>query len=519
MSAAAPPVPVADRSVARRRRLAFTAIFLIELWERFGYYGMAAVVVLFMVQQLGYTDDRANLTFGAFAMMVYAAPTIGGWLGDRVIGTRRMSVFGAVVLAGGYTCLAIPSSALLFPALGIIAVGNGLFKANPANLVSKVYEGEPSQIDSAFTMYYMAVNLGAAISQIATPLIALAFGWHAAFAVCAAGLVAGLVNYAVMRRHLAHVGSEPDFQPFNWGRFLVVLAGCAVSALAIMAVVQNLTIAYGVLWLACAALVVIFSVMIASGTPAERKGLIAVLLLTAQGVLFFIFYQQMSTSLTLFALRNVDLTLVDAHLFGAHLFYSVPPGQVQALNPLWIFLLSPLLAMLYTRLGRGRGDLPVAAKFAWGFAILSLGFFTYGLSGLTAVNGRISVWWMVAGYGLQSLGELLISGLGLAMVARYVGPRLRGFVMGIWLLATGISQFAGSWVASFASVPRTVTDPVQTLPLYSHLFNGLGAVAVAGTAVAFAMLPVFRRLSVPAAGAGPVVPAPPLESDIDGERR
>jgi proton-dependent oligopeptide transporter, POT family len=519
MSPAQTPASVPGGSVSARRKLAFTALFLIELWERFGYYGMTAVVVLFMVQQLGYVDERASLTFGAFAMMVYAVPSIGGWLGDRILGSRRMTVFGALVLAAGYSCLAIPSSALLFPALGVIAVGNGLFKANPANLVSKVYEGEASQIDSAFTMYYMAVNLGAAISQIATPLIAVAVGWHVAFAVCAAGLLVGVVNYFVMRRHLAHVGSEPDFQPFNWGRFLAVLAGGAGAALAITAVVQNLSVAYTVLWLACGALVVIFAIMIRSGTRAERRGLLAVLLLTAQCVLFFIFYQQMPTSLTLFALRNVDLTLIDAHVFGAHVFYSVPPGQVQALNPIWIFILSPLLAMLYTRLSRGRGDLSVAAKYAWGFAFLSLGFFTYGLSGVTAVAGRVSVWWMVGGYGLQSLAELLISGLGLAMVARYVGPRLRGFIMGVWFLATGISQFAGSWVASLASVPHNVTDPVRTLPLYSHLFNALGGVAVLGTIAAFAMLPLFRRLSVQEAEPGLTVPAPPLETEAEAERR
>jgi len=506
MSAPRPSATAPHVSIDRRRKLAFTAVFLVELWERFGYYGMTAVVVLFMVQSLGYSDERANLTFGAFAMMVYAAPSVGGWLGDRVIGARRMTVVGALVLAAGYTCLAMPGSSLLFPALGVIAVGNGLFKANPANLVSKIYEGEPSKIDSAFTMYYMAVNLGAAMSQIATPLIAVAVGWHAAFAVSAAGLLVGVVNYAVMHRHFAHIGSEPDFQPIAWGRLLAVLGGGALAALAVTAVVQHLDVAYWVLWIGCAALVAIFALMIRFGTAAERRGLIAVVLLTAETVLFFVFYQQMSTSLTLFALRNVDLTLVDAHVFGAHVVYQVPPGQVQALNPIWIFLLSPLLAVLYTRLSRGRGDLSVAAKFACGFAVLSLGFFTYGLCGATAVAGRVSVWWMVAGYGLQSLGELLISGLGLAMVARYVGPRLRGFIMGVWFLATGISQFAGSWVASFASVPKDVTDPVQTLQLYSRLFNGLGVVAVIGTAAAFAMLPLFRRLSVPEGGA-PVPPA------------
>jgi POT family proton-dependent oligopeptide transporter len=219
---------------------------------------------------------------------------------------------------------------------------------------------------------------------------------------------------------------------------------------------------------------------------------VAVAILTAQTIVFFVFYQQMSTSLTLFALRNVDLRFL--------LGYEIPPAQMQALNPIWIFILSPLVAWAYGRMAAGRGDLSIGAKFALGFAVLAVGFFAFGLSGRFAHEGKVSVWWMIGGYGLYSLGEILISGLGLAMVARFVGPRLRGFVMGIWFLATGISQYLGSYVATFASVPENVTSPVETLPLYVNLFLGLGLVATLGTVVAVALLPVMRRLSAPAPG-------------------
>ena len=476
-----------------KKQLAFAALFLIEMWERFGYYGMTAVIVLFMVQKLGYSDDRATLTFGAFAAMVYAGPAVGGFIGDRILGSRRTTVLGAMVLASGYVLLAIPN-VQLFAALSVVAVGNGLFKANPANLVSKVYEGDQARIDSAFTIYYMAVNLGAAISQICTPLIALWLGWHVAFAVCAGGLILGVINYFVMFKHLAPYGSEPDFKPLNLRNLVLVLGGTAVAAGLIFVIVQDQVIARWVVYAATACLIAIFAYLIANGDGQERRGLIAVLLLTVQTVVFFIFYQQMSTSLTLFAFRNVDLHF----LFG----YQIPAGQVQALNPIWIFILSPILAWTYTRLGQGEGgDFSIAAKFAMGFVVLSIGFFTYGASGWFGHAGKVSVWWMISGYALQSLAELLISGLGLAMVARYVGPRLRGFIMGVWFLATGLSQYLGSVVATFASVPKEVTDPVQTLPLYTHLFFGLGAVAVAGALVALAMLPLMRRLSAPAAAA------------------
>ncbi len=475
------------------RTKGFTTLFLVEMWERFGYYGMTAVVVLFMVQKLGYTDDRANLTFGAFAALAYTVPAVGGWIGDKLLGSRRTMVLGALVLALGYIGLAIPNHpGLLFPALGLVAVGGGVFKANPANMISQLYEGDSAKLDSAFTMYYMAVNVGATASQLATPLIAIEIGWHWAFALCAAGLIVGILNYFAMSRYLRHVGSEPDSQPLNVRRLVWVILGIAVGVVLVTFIVQNLMVARGTVVLGFIAMLVIFGIMMRKGSERERKGLTAVLILTALGMLFFIFYQQMSTSLTLFSLRNVNLDF-----FG----YHVPAGQVQALNPIWIFLLSPGLAWLYNHLGKGKGgDFHISTKFAMGFAVLSLGFFIYGFSGHFASAGKISFWWMITGYGFQSLGELLISGLGLAVMARYVGPSLRGFIMGVWFLATGISQYLGSYVATFASVPHNLTNPVDTLPLYTNLFTRLGIVAVIGTVIAAALIPKMKKLSAMSEG-------------------
>ncbi len=151
----------------------FTTIFLVEMWERFGYYGMGALLVLYMVERLGFGDARANLTWGAFTALVYAAPSIGGWIGDKILGARRTMLFGAFVLSIGYGMLALPNDHLsfLYASLGVIVVGNGLFKANSANLVRRIYEGDDARIDSAFTIYYMAVNIGSTLSILATPWI------------------------------------------------------------------------------------------------------------------------------------------------------------------------------------------------------------------------------------------------------------------------------------------------------------------------------------------------------------
>ncbi len=476
------------------RARAFSALFLIEMWERFGFYGMQVLLVVFMIEYLGFAEARANLTWGALSAMIYAAPVLGGWIGDKVLGARRTTLLGAVVLATGYLLLSVPwdrviagawATPLLFFSMGVIATGNGLFKANPNNLVSRLYEGDPSKLDGAFTMYYMAINVGAFISQSLTPWIRVRYGWHWAFLACAAGLAIGIAQFRFQRRLVAHIGSAPDFEPLRLGRLAAVLGGTLLLAVLIALVVQNIAVARAIVWLSGLVLLGLFAVLIAGGGRSERSGLIAMLLLTAQSMLFFVFYQQMSTSLTLYALHNVRLDFLG---------YHVPPEQFQVLNPFWIALLSPLLALLYGALGRQGRDPSVAGKYAWGFALLALGFFVYAVSGGYAVAGRVSPWWMVWGYLLQSAGELLISGLALAMVSRYVGPARRGLMMGAWLLSSGIAQYLGSDVANYASVPAGMTDPLATLPLYIHLFWVLGWVAVGGTIVAILMLPLLHRL-------------------------
>ena len=480
----------------------FTTIFLIEMWERFGFYGMQALIVYYMVQRLEFPDERATLVWGAAAALIYVAPAIGGWIGDKILGTRRTMLLGAAVLSVGYSLLVVPGQSVwfLFCALGVIVVGNGLFKANAGNMVRKIYEGDDSRIDSAFTIYYMSVNLGAMISQLLTPWLkdyvnenyGNELGWHVAFAVCAIGLLLGLFNYGLMRRFMAHIGSKPDELPLDWGKLGLVLLGCVATVFASAYILDNQGVARAFVYLAGVAVISIFAYLIGTGERSERAGLIAALVLTVQSVFYFIFYQQMSTSLALFALRNVDPSFV---VFGVHL-WDWSPAQFQAFNPIWIFILSPILAWTYTKAGNAGKDISIAAKFVLGFMLVALGFFIYGASThLANEQGLVSSWLMVWGYGAISLGELLVSALGLAMVARYVPARMSGFMMGAYFVASGVSQYLGGLVATFASVPRDITDPLQTLPIYTSLFNKLGIAALVCTALAIAVLPLMNRLS------------------------
>lgn len=479
----------------------FSTVFLIEMWERFGFYGMQVLMVTYMMKKLGFIDTKANLVWGAAAALIYATPAIGGWVGDKLIGTRRTMLLGAVVLTLGYAMLWVPTNNayFLYLALGVIIVGNGFFKPNAGNLVRKIYEGDDTRIDSAFTIYYMAVNIGSMISMTLTPWIRNyvgdhygdEMGWHTAFGACAVGLILGIGNYLLMYRTLEHIGSPADGQRVSsskvMGIFVAALAMVFISAF----ILQSLLVAQICVYAAGVVILCIFFHLIRSSEQHERSGLVAALVLTVQTIFFFIFYAQMATSLNLFAQHNVDLSF---NIFGFHLFDWIPE-QYQNLNAIWIVLLSPVLVVIYNTLGKIGKDPSVAAKFAWGFAAVALGFFIYGVGALSAVNGQVSSWIMVWGYGLYSLGELLVSGLGLAMIARYVPARMGGFMMGAYYVAVGISQYLGSVVANHAHIPENLTDPVQSLAIYTHLFNILGFVGIGCTVIALVMLPLMKKLS------------------------
>ena len=479
----------------------FTTVFMIEMWERFGFYGMQVLMVTYMMKKLGFVDTRANLVWGAAAALIYATPAIGGWIGDKLIGTRRTMSIGAAVLAVGYALLWLPTNNefFLYFALGVIIVGNGFFKPNAGNLVRKIYEGDDTKIDSAFTMYYMAVNIGSMVSMTLTPWIrdyvgaryGDSAGWHTAFGVCSIGLVLGMSNYAMMRRALSHIGSPADAAPVNRGRLAAVALGGIGMVLVAVFILQSQAVARVCVYAAGAVILWIFVKLIRVSHRDERAGLIAALVLVIQTVFFFIFYQQMSTSLNLFAQNNVNL---DFRLFGWHLFTWIPE-QYQNLNAVWIVVLSPVLVFIYNSLGRVGKDPSVAAKFACGFAAVAIGFFIYGVGARWALNGQVSSWIMVWGYGLYSLGELLVSGLGLAMIARYVPTRMGGFMMGAYFVASGLSQYLGSVVANFAHIPEGIKDPMESLTIYTSLFNKLGFAGILCTAIAIAMLPLMNRLS------------------------
>ena len=417
---------------------AFYLIFSIELWERFGYYGLQGIMAVYLVKQLGMSEADSITLFSSFSALVYGLVAIGGWLGDKVLGTKRVIMLGAIVLAIGYALVAWSGhdAGIVYMGMAAIAVGNGLFKANPSSLLSTCYEKNDPRLDGAFTMYYMSVNIGSFFSMIATPWLAAKYGWSVAFALSVVGLLITIVNFAFCQRWVKQYGSKPDFEPINYRNLLLTIIG-VVALIAI-----------------------------------------ATWLLHNQGIARIVLYSQMPTSLNFFAIRNVEHSILGL---------AVEPEQYQALNPFWIIIGSPILAAIYNKMG---DTLPMPTKFAIGMVMCSGAFLILPLGAKFASDaGIVSVSWLVASYGLQSIGELMISGLGLAMVAQLVPQRLMGFIMGSWFLTTAGANLIGGYVAGMMAVPDNVTDPLMSLEVYGRVFLQIG--------VATAVIAVLMLLTAP----------------------
>lgn len=467
------------------RRQSFTVVLAIELWERFGFYGMQAVLTIYLVSRLGLQDYDANLMIGAFSAMTYVTPVLGGMVGDRLLGSRRSMVGGAVALALGYMMLGIAdqSRTLLYLAMAVIATGNGLFKPNAGNLVRRIYEGDDAEVDAAFTIYYMSVNVGSTVSMLLTPWLQDRYGPGAAFMACALGLVLGLIYYAWRAPWLKGVGGHLDLAPVN-RRALALVSGGALACVAVTIVIlSNAALARLSIWLAAAGIAIGWIALYRRIPGRERPGLRLAYLLCLETMVYALFYQQQQTSLTLFALRAVD---GDFRIGPMRLFHW-SAGQFQALNSLWIMVASPVLAFLYDRLGQRGRDLSLANKMAIGFSLVVIGFFIWWRAAAAAV-GLVSPWVMVVGYGFTSVAELLTMGLGLAVIARYVPTRLSGFMMGSLYLVWALAMYVGSVIANIATA-----TPGHGAAAYVGLLRDLFFLALAAFAAVVALLPIAAK--------------------------
>ncbi len=451
-----------DAEVSSRLGKPFWVVWGIELWERFGYYGVQAIIALYFVNQLGFSESDSFYVFGSFSAFSYGFVWIGGWIGDKYLGTKSTLILGAIILMFSYVGLALANHETIFYALSGIIIGSSLFKANSGSLISKMYAKGDSALDGAMTLYYMAVNIGSMLSMSVTPIVAQKYGWTYAFGICAVGLFLGVCNYVMFRQMLANIGSEIDKAPFNYKRVGLI---SIVGLIAIVVIAQLLTrtaICNGIVYVVVTGAFLYFLKLAFSLEGIARTRMLVAFVLILEGVLFFVLYNQMPTSLTFFAVHNIN---------NNFLGWQIPPAEYQVLNPVIIVLVSPILVRLYRQ-----HPATHVTKFCFGMTLCAAAFLVLAIPQYTATNGLASPWWMVLSYFLQSTGELLISGLGLAMVAELCPSSMTGFVMGIWLLTNMLAGPIGAWVGVL-TVPTTASEQLPTvasLALYSKVFAEIG---------------------------------------------
>lgn len=459
-------------------------LFMTELWERFSYYGMRALLILYMTAPtssggLGFEVSKAGALYGLYTAMVYLLSLPGGWIADRFLGQRRSVLYGGILIALGNACLALPPVALFYTGLVISALGTGLLKPNVSVMVGQLYEAGDRRRDAGFSIFYMGINLGAFMAPLICGYAGQRVSWHLGFAVAALGMVLGLTQYSLGGRHLGEAGLRPAAVPQGeeakrqrrwlqrglWGTAGLIVALLALDASGVVEVtVARLSDALGVVLLGAVAAFFLWAFAGRGWSAEERKRLGAVGVLFAGSALFWCMFEQAGSTLNLFAERSTD-----KRLFG----FEVPASWFQSLNALFIIGLAPVFAWLWVRLGRREPSSP--AKFSLGLLSAALGFALLAVGAGRAEEGTlVSPLWLVGVYFLHTVGELCLSPVGLSAMTKLAPARITSLLMGVWFVSLSAGNYLGGRIASMYEALA-----LPTLFALIAIFGGVAALVLA----------------------------------------
>ena len=469
-----------------------STLFFVELWERFSYYGMRALLVLFMVTPaieggLGLDTVKAATLYGSYTMAVYMLSIPGGFIADRLLGARAAVLIGGSVIALGHYALAIPAHTSFYAGLILVALGTGLFKPNISVLVGALYAPGDERRDAGFSLFYMGVNIGAFLAPLVTGFLAQSdwfkawlgahgfdphTSWHWGFGAAGVGMTLALLIFAARSRQLGNIGHRPTIAPGTWGKVFATVAGTAVlMGLALVSDVEGLQ---GLRWL-FVALPMAAIAWFAWRQDAGERRLAAVGVFFIASMLFWALFEQAGLSIALFAeklTRNEAMGL------------SFPSSWFQSLNSLFVIALSPVFAWGWTHLGARQPS--SAIKFALGLVFLAASFLLMVPAAQATIDGRVSPLWLVGLFFLQTVGELLLSPVGLSLMTRLAPAGLTGLVLGAWFLSSAFgNKLAGVLGSSFET-----QDP----PALAAFFLNQGLFVLAAALVLVFLAPWTRRL-------------------------
>ncbi|MGH8317134.1 MAG: peptide MFS transporter [Steroidobacteraceae bacterium] len=464
-------------------------LFFTEMWERFTYYGIQSLLILFLVAAsgrggLGFSDKTASDIWGLYAGGTYLLSVLGGWIADRLIGGQLAVFAGGVLITVGNALLATGGTRPFFLGLIFNVLGVGLLKPNVSATVGELYPEGGSRRDAGFSIFYIGINIGSLLGPMFVPLVAQSYGWHVGFGLPALGMLCGVAQFLATRRYLGRAGAAPaSTQPRAWLALWVLVAviGALIAvtlsgAVTVNAVTLSTAVSRVVGILMAAYL--LYMAFLGGLTRAERNRVFAMIALFAASTVFWMAYMQMFDSFTLFAQRYTD-----RHIFG----WTMPAGDMQTIDPFFIIVLAPVFATLWVRLGQRGRDLSSPAKFAWGLLLMAAGMLVMYVAGRRVMHGDIvSPLWLTGTYLLTACGELCLSPVGLSSTTKLAPARFAGQTMGLWFLTIAL----GSFLAGQLSGDYNAHD-LATLPaLYLKLFWW----SAVGGAVMLLITPPVKRL-------------------------
>ncbi len=442
-------------------------LFLTEMCERFSFYGMQALLVLFMTDQLrggfGLDDQTATAIYGLYTAFVYLVALPGGWIADRLWGARRAIFIGGIIIMCGHFVLAMPGTAAFFAGLMLVVFGTGLLKPNVSAIVGELYAQNDPRRDAGFTVFYMGINIGGMAGPIFCGWLAM-YDWRYGFALAGVVMLGGLVQFRLMQGHLGLAGLAPaatPSAPFRLRSWSVIMT-VVVAAFALLWAGVNGFVEFDALWLARGTTAVLavgtfayFGYLFVAGrlTAMERRRVVVILVLVLASAVFWAGYEQFGSSLNLFAERYTVREI------GG---FEIPTTWFQSLGPLFLIALAPFYSMLWLWLARRHLEPSAPAKFAVGLLLLGLGFVVMiGAATFVAAGQQVLPTWLVFTYLFHTMGELALSPVGLSAMTTLAPRRFVGQMMGMWFLCTALGSAAAGLIAGSFDTEALETWPWQ----------------------------------------------------------
>ncbi len=470
-----------------------STLFFTEMWERFSYYGMRALLILFMTAApatggLGFDTATAGAVYGLYTAMVYLFTVPGGWIADRLIGQRQAVLYGGILIASGHFTMAIPSLATFYVGLCLIVVGTGLLKGNISVLVGQLYQAGDSRRDAGFSIYYMGINLGAFLAPLVCGYLGQRVSWHLGFGAAGIGMLLGVIQYVMGGRTLGMAGltATPAESPAAsaalrqnaklWGGLTLgalLLAGVLIGLGVINVSASQVAEAVGYLLLIGTVAFFAWLYLDKSWTPEERGRLYVVGVFFLAAAIFWSVFEQAGSTLNLFADRSVRTEIAGV---------SFPSSWFQSANALFIIALAPVFAWLWLTLGSREPASPT--KFAFGLIGAGLGFIILVPAAIASANGgQVSPMWLIATYLTHTMAELCLSPVGLSSMTKLAPARIASLMMGVWFLGASVGNYIAGQLAGF----------YEEMPL-SQLFGAVSILPIAAGLLLLVLSGRFTRM-------------------------